>query len=123
MPPLGWRLANPLMLAQPVNLPPQQLSAFPAGQQNPYSSLANRTGLTSQITPKLVLFGEHGIGISSMSGLGWLGQNPLKVDKLYGWMLMRSVGSGAIGGLTVTAAGGNRNRAKAHPSPGEESWR
>jgi L-alanine-DL-glutamate epimerase-like enolase superfamily enzyme len=35
-----------------------------------------------------------------------LGQDPLNVDKLYTWMLMRSAGAGAIGGVTVTAASG-----------------
>ncbi|HEV2272627.1 MAG TPA: mandelate racemase/muconate lactonizing enzyme family protein [Acidobacteriaceae bacterium] len=35
-----------------------------------------------------------------------LGQDPLNVDKLYTWMLMRSAGAGAIGGATVSAASG-----------------
>ncbi|HEY4051315.1 MAG TPA: mandelate racemase/muconate lactonizing enzyme family protein [Acidobacteriaceae bacterium] len=35
-----------------------------------------------------------------------IGQDPLNVDKLYTWMLMRSAGAGAIGGVTVTAASG-----------------
>jgi L-alanine-DL-glutamate epimerase-like enolase superfamily enzyme len=35
-----------------------------------------------------------------------LGQDPLNVDKLYTLMLMRSEGSGAIGGQTVSAASG-----------------
>lgn len=35
-----------------------------------------------------------------------LGQDPLNVDKLYTLMLMRSAGSGAIGGQTVSAASG-----------------
>ncbi len=35
-----------------------------------------------------------------------LGEDPLNVDKLYTWMLMKSAGAGAIGGVTVTAASG-----------------
>ncbi len=35
-----------------------------------------------------------------------VGQDPLNVDRLYTWMLMRVAGQGAIGGLTVTAASG-----------------
>jgi L-alanine-DL-glutamate epimerase-like enolase superfamily enzyme len=35
-----------------------------------------------------------------------IGEDPLNVDKLYTWMLMRVAGQGAIGGLTVTAASG-----------------
>jgi L-alanine-DL-glutamate epimerase-like enolase superfamily enzyme len=35
-----------------------------------------------------------------------VGEDPLNVDKLYTWMLMRVAGQGAIGGLTVTAASG-----------------
>ena len=35
-----------------------------------------------------------------------IGEDPLNVDKLYTTMLMRSAGSGAIGGQTVSAASG-----------------
>ena len=35
-----------------------------------------------------------------------IGEDPLNVDKLYTWMLMKSAGAGAIGGVTVTAASG-----------------
>src|SRR3989440_9583214 len=35
-----------------------------------------------------------------------LGEDPLNVDKLYTKMLMQSVGAGAIGGATVSAASG-----------------
>lgn len=35
-----------------------------------------------------------------------IGEDPLNVDRLYTYMLMRSAGQGAIGGITVTAASG-----------------
>lgn len=35
-----------------------------------------------------------------------IGEDPLNVDKLYTWMLLKSAGAGAIGGVTVTAASG-----------------
>jgi len=35
-----------------------------------------------------------------------VGEDPLKVDKLYTKMLMESAGAGAIGGVTLTAASG-----------------
>ena len=35
-----------------------------------------------------------------------IGEDPLNVDKLYTWMLMKSAGAGAIAGVTVTAASG-----------------
>src|SRR3954464_3481722 len=35
-----------------------------------------------------------------------IGEDPLNVEKLYTWMLLKSAGAGAIGGVTVTAASG-----------------
>src|SRR4026207_514484 len=50
-------------------------------------------------------WGVKDVVLNKLKGIV-MGEDPLNVDKLYTKMLMESAGAGAIGGVTVTAAGG-----------------